>query len=242
MHWSGEERDRMSAIGAARRTHRRWILTLLAPRALLGPGLAAGCDAGEPPTAPMTSGVSPTEPNSSAPPGEPGVPRAGESGGGEASPPLEAALDPSAPIAAARADAGASESTARGDAGANEAAAGDAGPPPTNDCCTTSATAGCNDATVAACVCAGDPFCCSAEYDDSCVTNAISRCALDCDDRAPTSDCCTPSDVPGCTLPDVQACICDIDPACCVLRFDQNCINIGTSQCGSACGAADGGT
>lgn len=222
----------MIEISAARGARRRGVLAALA---LVGAGVLQGCDAGEPPVAPAISDGIPASPGGRASPGEAdpsGLPGEGASGGGEVAPPVEATLDAPAPIAAASPDGGASQSTD----------AGDAGSAPSNDCCSTSASSGCADATVAACVCAGDPFCCSTEYDESCVTSAVSRCQLDCDDRAPTSDCCTGSDVPGCTLPEVEACICDIDPACCVLRFDQNCINLGISQCGAICGAADGGT
>ena len=227
----------MIEVSAARRAQRRWAF---AAPTLFAAGLLHGCNAGEAPLAPVTSVVSPAQPGDRASPGAPDasvLPSAGASGGGEGSPPLEATLDAPASGKAASTDAGASE---RPDAAASDA--GEAGAPPSNDCCSTSLTGGCTDVTVAACVCEGDPFCCSTEYDTSCVTEAISRCGLDCDDRAATSDCCSTSDVPGCTVPDVEACICDIDPVCCVFRFDQNCINLGISQCGAVCGAADGGT
>jgi hypothetical protein len=40
----------------------------------------------------------------------------------------------------------------------------------THDCCTAHAGAGCTDATIEACVCAADPFCCSTEWDAMCVS------------------------------------------------------------------------
>ena len=99
------------------------------------------------------------------------------------------------PLSAAEPDAG--------EPGA-DAAAG-----PSNDCCTTSSSGGCNDAAVAAGVCEGDPFCCS------------------------------PSSVPGCTDAPVAACICEIDPFCCVFRFDQSCVNLGVSRCNASCGGEE---
>jgi hypothetical protein len=123
------------------------------------------------------------------------------------------------------------------DAGISDAAiAPDAAPLPSNDCCSTSSSGGCNDPLVSACVCEGDPACCGAEYDDICVTQAVSRCGQRCDERPPVSDCCSPSDVPSCSVPEVAACVCAIDPFCCVFRFDQNCVNLGLSQCNAACG------
>jgi hypothetical protein len=136
------------------------------------------------------------------------------------------------PLSAAEADAG--------DSGADAAAdLGDPGPDhpgPSNDCCTTSSSGGCNDAAVASCVCEGDPFCCSTEFDALCVNQAVSRCGRDCDDRPPESDCCSASSVPGCTDAPVAACICEIDPFCCVFRFDQSCVNLGVSRCNLGCG------
>jgi hypothetical protein len=151
---------------------------------------------------------------------------------------------PGAPLAGAAAPlvrldtAGAGSTTDAGavDAGAGVDAAGVEAPgPPSNDCCTESGSGGCNDEAVEACVCAGDAFCCAVEYDALCANQAVSRCGIDCDERPPVSDCCAPSDVPGCTRPEVAACICDIDPFCCVFRFDQNCVNLGVSRCGAAC-------
>jgi hypothetical protein len=112
----------------------------------------------------------------------------------------------------------------------------DAAAPTANDCCSTSASGGCSDPVVAACVCEGDPACCESSYDDICVNQAVARCGERCDDRAPVSNCCSASEVPGCTLPDVAQCICAIDPFCCVFRFDQNCVNLGLSQCSAVCG------
>lgn len=111
----------------------------------------------------------------------------------------------------------------------------DAAALPSNDCCSTSSSGGCADEAVAACVCGGDPFCCSEEYDALCVNQAVSRCGQDCDERLPVSDCCGASGVPGCTVPEVQACICDIDPFCCVFRFDQNCVSLGVARCNLSC-------
>jgi hypothetical protein len=162
-------------------------------------------------------------------PGESQPPRSG---------PLGSASEPLVRLEAA-ADAGpAVGSEPSSDAGAASDAAAD----PSNDCCTASGSApsgptgGCNDVTIEACVCAGDPFCCAVEYDALCAKQAVSRCGLDCDDRPPASDCCGASDVPGCTQPAVETCICDIDPFCCVFRFDQSCVNLGVARCNAACG------
>jgi len=115
------------------------------------------------------------------------------------------------------------------DAGASEPAA------PANDCCTESSNPSCGDDAIAACVCEGDPFCCTSEFDALCVKQAVSRCGLDCDARPPESDCCSTSSVPSCSDAPVAACICEIDPFCCVFRFDQSCVNLGVSRCNTSC-------
>jgi hypothetical protein len=137
-----------------------------------------------------------------------------------------------APLVVANAAGDAASSS---DAGGPGETPSDAGTSPSNDCCTTASSGGCSDDTVEACVCAGDPFCCAVEYDAFCAREAVSRCGLDCDDRPPASDCCEASDVPSCTESEVAACICDIDPFCCVFRFDQNCVNLAASRCGAPC-------
>lgn len=130
-----------------------------------------------------------------------------------------------------------------GDAGAGVdavgLATGDAGVVAAeNDCCSTGSSAGCNDEAVLACVCEGDEFCCSTEYDGVCVSQAQSLCGLTCDTRAPESDCCAPSDVPGCTQAGVEACICGIDPFCCIFRFDESCVNLAAARCAGGCAEA----
>jgi hypothetical protein len=143
------------------------------------------------------------------------------------------------PLGAARQALGDAGGAAEpGDASVPDGLTPGAAPSASNDCCSTSSSGGCSDVSIQACVCEGDAFCCSTEYDGACVTQAQARCGLDCDERAPESNCCAPSGVPGCTSPEVQSCICDIDPFCCVFRFDLNCVNLGAARCGAVCGDA----
>jgi hypothetical protein len=173
--------------------------------------------------------------------------RLSEDGWSEGSVPLATARQrlctASQPLGAPDAAAHAEDTDARNpdeaaaDAGAPSGPASDAAAPPSNDCCTPSSSGGCSDGALQACVCEGDAFCCTVEYDALCARQATSRCGLDCDARPPVSDCCSPSDVPGCTQPAALACICDIDPFCCVSRFDASCVNLGIARCSAACGA-----
>lgn len=104
-----------------------------------------------------------------------------------------------------------------------------------SDCCSASGAPGCTDQTVHDCVCATDFACCASGFDDVCVTQAIAECGAQCTLPPPESDCCSPSSAPGCTVPDVQACVCGIDPFCCAAGFDENCAALAEGQCGAVC-------
>ncbi|HTV20273.1 MAG TPA: hypothetical protein VMG12_16425, partial [Polyangiaceae bacterium] len=104
-----------------------------------------------------------------------------------------------------------------------------------SDCCSASSAPGCTDQAVHDCVCATDFACCSSGFDDVCVAQAISECGAQCTLPPPESDCCSASSAPGCTVPDVQACVCAIDPFCCSAGFDENCAALADSQCGAEC-------
>jgi hypothetical protein len=104
-----------------------------------------------------------------------------------------------------------------------------------SDCCTASSTPGCTDQSVHDCVCATDFACCSSGFDDVCVAQAIAECGAQCNLPPPVSDCCSASSTPGCTVPEVEACVCGIDPFCCAAGFDENCAGLADSQCGAEC-------
>jgi len=106
---------------------------------------------------------------------------------------------------------------------------------PENDCCTPSTGAGCADPEVLRCVCEGDPFCCSDAFDALCVRQALTRCEQVCALPPPVSDCCSASSTPGCVLPEIAACVCSVDPACCSVRFDQNCVHLANARCELGC-------
>lgn len=59
-------------------------------------------------------------------------------------------------------------------------------------------------------------------------------------DVAVLSDCCTTSNLPGCTEPEVDQCVCDIDPYCCEVEFDSICSQISLNECGGSCALGEG--
>lgn len=94
----------------------------------------------------------------------------------------------------------------------------------------------CNDLKCCTAVCAQDPFCCDAAWDFICVGIAEKICAS-CGGIA-AGDCLSAHDLPACS--DAECCekVCAIDPFCCSVEWDNNCVNQAKSNCGG-CLAAD---
>jgi hypothetical protein len=104
----------------------------------------------------------------------------------------------------------------------------------TGDCCAANATPGCADASVQACVCGEDSFCCDMVWDSTCASIAQSSCNA-CG-AGPNQDCCTVQDTPGCTDSAIEACVCAQDSWCCTNKWDAVCVNkVGTSLCAPSC-------
>ncbi len=105
------------------------------------------------------------------------------------------------------------------------------------DCCSQNGTQGCNDATCCDDVCADDPFCCDTEWDDICVARAEDLCTA----CAPTGcgqdsgACCESNGSPGCEDGDCCALVCNCDPFCCEVEWDEFCAGFGFE--GNGCGA-----
>jgi len=72
-------------------------------------------------------------------------------------------------------------------------------------------------------------------YDELCITQAQAECGLVCEMPPPDSDCCSVSENPGCTDAEIQTCVCELDPMCCLGPYDQNCVNLASSACDAPC-------
>lgn len=116
-------------------------------------------------------------------------------------------------------------------------------------CCAAHADPSCADEEIAACVCAGDPYCCDIVWDQVCVDAVTASGCGTCDaegaeDALPIADCCTPMQGPGCPDPELEACVCAMDAFCCESAWDELCADEAVGYCG-ACGdvgATTGGT
>ncbi|MCH9683381.1 MAG: hypothetical protein K0V04_18235 [Deltaproteobacteria bacterium] len=135
------------------------------------------------------------------------------------------------------AETGDPEPPAPGDTGDTEPP-----PPPTNDCCDTSPSPGCIDASIQDCVCQQDPFCCDMAWDALCVDGvnvlACGTCEMETGSDGTTGDgpsaCCEQQPGAGCPEPDIEACVCAEDPFCCDFLWDLTCVGeIEIHNCGS---------
>jgi hypothetical protein len=134
----------------------------------------------------------------------------------------------------------------------------DCGPCAGSGCCSPHPEPGCDDGLAQACVCEQDAFCCETEWDEICVNEVTSLgcgvcdggpacgdgqcqggencevCPQDCGECAGAGDCCAPQETPGCSNPDIQACVCALDDYCCSTQWDDICVE---EVEGEACGS-----
>ena len=102
-----------------------------------------------------------------------------------------------------------------------------------SNCCEASPYPGCEVETITSCLCELDPYCCEVEYDEQCVLVALTQCDAQCEGQA---DCCEATSAPGCSLPEVQRCVCQTDIACCSSGYDETCARQAQAECGLQCG------
>lgn len=100
-----------------------------------------------------------------------------------------------------------------------------------HDCCTEGGP-GCSDISCCETVCAIDPICCSAVWDNICVGEAEALCGP-CGPTCGNSDhdCCTPGG-PACNDADCCTAVCDGDPFCCDIEWDEVCAATAIAICG----------
>lgn len=119
-------------------------------------------------------------------------------------------------------------------------------PPPANDgdCCEPGDGTGCGDAVVSDCVCADDAYCCESAWDELCVAEVTSLGCGACGGVRPAGldvadGCCAVHETSGCNDAAISDCVCANDPYCCLVQWDQVCVDA-IAQYG--CGSCDAGT
>ncbi|RPG15144.1 MAG: hypothetical protein CBB69_010325 [Phycisphaera sp. TMED9] len=95
---------------------------------------------------------------------------------------------------------------------------------------------GCSDPSIEGCVCDLDPFCCEVGWDDPCITLSAVACGSECGIPAcgTGGHCDLSGPDPGCE--DVDCCtgVCFEDPFCCLVRWDESCVQTQVLVCGPA--------
>lgn len=110
----------------------------------------------------------------------------------------------------------------------------DGGPQP---CCVAHDGPECDNPILSACVCEADPACCEQAWDASCVSQVE---ALGCGQCGPSGSCCEARDAPGCDVPALETCVCEVDPYCCKDGWDPQCVaDVFLFGCGVCPGTSD---
>ncbi len=97
-------------------------------------------------------------------------------------------------------------------------------------CCLPHSGTGCKDKTVADCVCATNPECCTKQWTAACASMA-DQCG------SCSGDCCAQHAGPGCDDEAIEECVCGQLASCCKVQWDMTCVGLAGSKC-SGCGAA----
>ena len=108
------------------------------------------------------------------------------------------------------------------------------GEPAAGDCYRANTNRGCNTTECCTFVCLDDPFCCSDIWDQQCANRAIDICSS-CENPA-NGPCDAVHPTPFCN--DSQCCyaVCEIEPFCCEIAWDQRCVNAAIKICPPPCG------
>ncbi|MGH1340502.1 MAG: hypothetical protein ACRBN8_03040 [Nannocystales bacterium] len=134
--------------------------------------------------------------------------------------------------------------------GSNDPPSGETGVPTDDDdsggdadCCDAHSGPQCDNPILSACVCDAEPSCCEVEWTEHCVQQVD---ALGCGVCGAPGSCCEAREEPGCEVPALQTCVCDVDPACCDDAWDPQCVaDVFLFGCGmcpgtASCCVADG--
>ena len=114
--------------------------------------------------------------------------------------------------------------------------------PGTGECCVDNGTIGCSDTACCEAVCAVDPFCCGNDapgvggWDAQCADEAATLCPgiPSCPIACPgTGDCCAVHPELGCSDSACCSFVCGADPFCCMVNWDEICVEQAAQLCGT---------
>ncbi len=119
--------------------------------------------------------------------------------------------------------------------GIGDACEADAEAPEAADsCCDALGGAGCDAGPVCEdCVCTLDPYCCDVAWDGICAAESANECSQSC--LACEPDCLEPGAAASCEIPECTDCVCELDPYCCAVAWDDLCVMEAEQDCGATC-------
>ncbi|MCX5641073.1 MAG: hypothetical protein NT059_09720 [Planctomycetota bacterium] len=95
----------------------------------------------------------------------------------------------------------------------------------------------CSDSDCCNAVCNIDPGCCNVVWDQNCAAQATVTC-VGC--GSTTASCYQPHQTPSCSDPNCCSRVCAIDPTCCDMQWNSNCVTLATANC-LTCGVGGSG-
>jgi hypothetical protein len=108
-------------------------------------------------------------------------------------------------------------------------------------CCVPGNAPNCKDADCCAAVCQLDPFCCEIIWDVVCSELALGQAVCECDGPAcgdPDTGSCTEARLePYCNDAGCCVFVCDLDPSCCAVAWDEDCVLLAEALCVNAINA-----
>eukprot|EP01095_Lingulamoeba_sp_RSL-Kostka_P000465 TRINITY_DN1074_c0_g1_i1.p1 TRINITY_DN1074_c0_g1~~TRINITY_DN1074_c0_g1_i1.p1 ORF type:complete len:566 (-),score=197.66 TRINITY_DN1074_c0_g1_i1:158-1855(-) len=105
----------------------------------------------------------------------------------------------------------------------------------TGPCCEPHVTPGCQNRDISRCVCLQDNTCCSDEWTAECVEAVNDYGCGQC--IGEDTDCCREHPYPSCEVESVADCLCQFDSYCCIIQWDDTCIDgVVAYQCGECNG------
>ena len=105
------------------------------------------------------------------------------------------------------------------------------GEPEAGDCCQTQDSAGCNLIDCCRSVCETDAFCCDVQWDQLCVDVAWDEPSCECSFCPNDDHNCFTTGTPGCSEEFCCVEVCEHDPLCCEIEWDELCVEQALDTC-----------
>ena len=99
------------------------------------------------------------------------------------------------------------------------------------DCCVANDTPGCEDAEIAAQVCATNPYCCTGQWEENCAIDAVVSAGLECESCG--NDVCDPEET---CLNCADDCDCTCGDGLCTVEEDCGSCSLDCGECPPVCG------